>query len=143
MVRGCEIPEDRYYHVEHNVWLREEDVGIYSIGMTSYACSLSGEIVAITPKKAGKVVKKDRSCATVESGKWVGPVKVPVSGEIIKVNQRVIDDPSIINKDPYGQGWIALIKPEDWQGEAVDLLTDGLALQALERKMDLDGFGGC
>ena len=143
LVRGCEIPDHLHYHVEHNVWVQMLPSGDIRIGMTSYACSLSGEIVAITPKKVGKHVKKDRSCATVESGKWVGPVKLPVAGEVVQINPMVGSDPGIINRDPYGEGWIAIIKPDDWAADCGELLTGDAALQALENKMDQDGFGGC
>ena len=147
-VRGCDIPDYLYYHVEHNVWL-SFDKRLHTIpteviiGMTSYACSLSGEIIALTTKKVGKSLNKNQSCATVESGKWVGPVKVPLSGDILAVNQAAIDDPSLINNDPYGDGWIAKIQATDWATDVGDLLTGDTVLLALESKMDQDGFGGC
>jgi len=142
-VRGCNIPEDLYYNVENNVWARREDDGTLTIGMTSYACSLAGEIVSYTPKKVGKDVKKDKSVSTVESGKWVGPVKAPVSGEVVATNDAVTATPGLINKDPYGDGWLVKMKPNDWDGESGDLKTGGDALSAFEAKMEADGFGGC
>lgn len=142
-VRGCNIPEDLYYNVENNVWARREDDGTLTIGMTSYACSLAGEIVSYTPKKVGKDVKKDKSVSTVESGKWVGPVKAPVSGEVVATNDAVTASPGLINKDPYGDGWLVKMKPNDWDGESGELKTGGDALSAFEAKMEADGFGGC
>ncbi|MDH4274351.1 MAG: glycine cleavage system protein H, partial [Gammaproteobacteria bacterium] len=82
-INGCYFPDDLFYCVEHNTWARREDDGIVIVGMTSYACSLSGQIVAYTPKKVGKDVAKNKSCATVESGKWVGPTKSPVAGLVV------------------------------------------------------------
>lgn len=142
-VRGCNIPEDLFYNVENNVWARKEDDGTITVGMTSYACSLAGEIVSYTPKKVGKAVKKDKSCATVESGKWVGPVKAPVAGEVVATNDAVSSTPGLINKDPYGDGWLVKMKPDDWDGESSDLKTGGDALSGFESKMEADGFGGC
>lgn len=142
-VRGCNIPEDLYYNVENNVWARREDDGTLTIGMTSYACSLAGEIVSYTPKKVGKDVKKDKSVSTVESGKWVGPVKAPVSGEVVATNDAVTATPGLINKDPYGDGWLVKMKPNDWDGESGELKMGGDALSAFEAKMEADGFGGC
>ncbi|HKK05539.1 MAG TPA: glycine cleavage system protein GcvH [Gammaproteobacteria bacterium] len=142
-VRGCNIPEDLYYNVENNVWARREDDGTVTIGMTSYACSLAGQIVSYTPKKVGKDVKQDKSCATVESGKWVGPVKAPVSGEVTATNEAVAGNPGLINEDPYGDGWLVKMKPNDWDGESSALVTAGDALSAFESKMEADGFGGC
>ena len=105
-VRGCNIPEDLMYNIESNVWAKREADGNVTVGLTSYACSLAGDIVSYTPKKVGKAVEKDKSCATVESGKWVGPVKTPVAGEVVAVNEAVTAKPGAINQDPYNQGWI-------------------------------------
>lgn len=142
-VRGCNIPEDLMYNVDNNVWVRKEDDGTVTIGMTSYACSLAGTIVSYTPKKVGKDVKKDKSCATVESGKWVGPVKTPVAGEVTAINDAVAAKPGLINEDPYGDGWLVKVKPSDWDGESGDLVTGAAAMSTFEAKMDADGFGGC
>lgn len=142
-VRGCDVPEDLHYNVENNVWVRREDDGTVAVGMTSYAASLAGEIVSYTPKKPGKSVKQDKSCATVESGKWVGPVKTPVGGEVTETNDAVAGNPGLINQDPYGDGWLVKIKPDDWDGESGDLKTGQDAMAAFESKMEADGFGGC
>ncbi|MDA8153813.1 glycine cleavage system protein H [Acidithiobacillus ferrianus] len=143
IVRGCEIPEDLMYNVDNNVWLRKEDDGSVTIGMTSYACALAGQIVSYTPKGAGKDIKKDKSAATVESGKWVGPLKSPVSGTVVSSNDEVAKDPGLINKDPYGSGWIAKLTPTDFAGDSGELKTGADALTAFEEKMTADGFGGC
>ncbi len=142
-VRGCEIPEDLNYNVENNVWARQESDGTVTVGMTSYAASLAGQIVSYTPKKVGKAVKKDKSCATVESGKWVGPAKSPVAGEVVEINEAVSNKPGLINEDPYGEGWLVKIKPVDWAADSADLVTGDEALKAFEAKMDADGFEGC
>lgn len=142
-VRGCEIPEDLLYNIENNVWIRRESDGSATVGLTSFACSLAGQIVSYTPKKAGKSVKKDKSCATVESGKWVGPAKTPVTGDVVATNEAVAANPGLINSDPYGEGWLVRIQPEDWDGETGSLKTGGDALSAFEAKMAADGFGGC
>jgi len=142
-VRGCNIPEDLMYNIDTNVWAKREPDGNVIIGLTSYACSLAGEIVSYTPKKIGKAVEKDKSCATVESGKWVGPVKAPVAGEVVAVNDAVAAKPGTINKDPYTQGWIVKVKPANWDADAASLKTGGAALAAFETKMQADGFKGC
>ncbi len=142
-VRGCNVPEDLHYHTENNVWLRRESDGSVTVGMTAYACALAGEIVSYTPKKAGKPVERNKSCATVESGKWVGPVKTPVGGEVIAVNEALIATPGLVNKDPYGQGWMSKLKPTNWDADAAALVTGADALGAFEKKMEADSFAGC
>jgi glycine cleavage system H protein len=142
-VRGCSLPDDLFYNVENNVWARLEADGSVTVGMTSYACSLAGEIVSYMPKKAGKEIEKNKSAATVESGKWVGPVKAPVSGEIIAINDAVAAKPGNINADPYGSGWVVRMKPSNWNADCGDLLTGVAAVAAAEARMAADGFGGC
>lgn len=142
-VRGCNIPDDLTYNIENNVWARRESDGTVTAGLTSYAGSLAGEIVAYTPKKVGKDIAQDKSCATVESGKWVGPVKAPVSGTVTAVNDAVSAKPGLINKDPYGEGWIIKLKPTNWDAESGALKTGAAALQAFEAKMQAEGFKGC
>jgi glycine cleavage system H protein len=142
-VRGCNIPEELFYNVDSNVWASRDAEGVLTVGMTSYACSLSGQIVSYTPRRIGKQVKKNKSCATVESGKWVGPVNAPVAGEVIGINEALENQPDLINSDPYGEGWIVKMRPQDWEQDSRDLLTGPEALQAFDEKMDEDGFGGC
>ncbi|MEK6749018.1 MAG: glycine cleavage system protein H [Pseudomonadota bacterium] len=142
-VNGCEFPDDLYFSVENNVWARREDDGSITVGMTSYACSLSGQLVAYTPKKAGKDVAKNKSCATVESGKWVGPAKSPVAGLVVAINDVLASTPGLINDDPYGAGWLVKIRPFDWAADARDLVTGAAASVAFKAKMDAEGFGGC
>lgn len=142
-VRGCDIPEDLMYSIDNNVWVRRESDGTATVGLTSYAGSLAGQIVSYTPKKVGKEVKKNKSCATVESGKWVGPAKAPVTGVILAINEAVAARPGLINEDPYGEGWVVKMKPSDWDGESGDLKTGADALAAFDAKMESDGFGGC
>ncbi|MFZ5555381.1 MAG: glycine cleavage system protein H [Pseudomonadota bacterium] len=142
-VRGCNLPDDLFYNVENNVWARKEGDGTITVGMTSYACSLAGEIVSYTPKKVGKGIDANKSLCTVESGKWVGPVKAPVSGEVVAINDAVQANPKSINADPYGSGWLVKLKPTNWDGESGALITGGAVAEKFEAKMNADGFGGC
>ncbi len=142
-VKNCNLPEDLHYNIENNVWARREADGTVTVGMTAYACALAGEVVAYTPKKVGRSVEQNKSAATVESGKWVGPVKAPVSGEVVAINDAVSANPKSINADPYGNGWLVKIKPANWDAEAAGLVTGAAVAPAFEQKMAADGFAGC
>lgn len=142
-VKNCNLPDDLYYNVENNVWARKEADGTVTIGMTAYACALAGEVVAYTPKKVGRSVELNKSAATIESGKWVGPVKSPVSGEIAAINDAVSASPKSINADPYGNGWLVKLKPSNWDADAAGLVTGSAVAPAFEAKMSADGFAGC
>ncbi|NNG03399.1 MAG: glycine cleavage system protein H [Inquilinus sp.] len=113
------------------------------IGMTTIATAMAGKLVAFTPKKAGRSVKAGKSCATVESGKWVGPAKTAAAGEIVEVNQAVVDTPGLANDAPYNDGWLVILKPEDWAGVKGTLTPGAQVAPAYEAKMAADGFDGC
>jgi glycine cleavage system H protein len=135
-VRGCSIPEDRYYWVEKHVWARLEADGTVTIGITDVAQNMAKGIVNATPKDAGRTVQKGKSAGTLESGKWVGPVTSPITGEIAVVNETMKAKPSLINSDPYGEGWFVRVKPTDWAGESVSLMTGDAAVAAYQKFME-------
>lgn len=139
VVNNCDLPEDLYYVVDKHVWARR-DGDLVTVGMTDVAQNLAKTIIAVTPKAAGKTVAKGRNVATVESGKWVGPVPAPVSGEIVEVNVALIASPSLINADPYGEGWVARLRPVDWDGEAADLASGPDGIEAYRRFLDDQGI---
>jgi glycine cleavage system H protein len=103
---NCNVPEDLFYWVREHVWVRPEADGTITIGMTDAAQHLAKTIVTATPKGAGKTVKKGKSSGTVESGKWVGPIKSPVSGEIVAVNEAIVKNPRLLNEDLWG--WLVI-----------------------------------
>jgi len=135
-VRGCKIPEDRYYWVEKHCRAQPDEVGIVKIGITDVAQNLAKGIVNATPKDVGRTVQKGKSAGTLESGKWVGPVTSPVTGEIVEVNETMKAKPSLINLDPYGEGWFVRVKPTDWAGESVALVTGEAAVAAYQKFME-------
>lgn len=140
VVKNCDLPEDLYYLVERHVWLRRDDDGLAIVGMTDVAQNLAKTIIAVTLKPAGKAVKKGRNVATVESGKWVGPVPAPVGGEIIEINEALVSSPSLINSDPYGAGWVARLRPNDWEADVGDLVTGPDGIDAYRRFLDAEGI---
>ncbi|MEM0373515.1 MAG: glycine cleavage system protein H [Sulfolobaceae archaeon] len=129
---NCEIPEGLYYYIEgkNTVWLKVEgNIGI--MGITDLAQTMAGRIVKIRIKSPGTKVERGRPIATLESGKWAGPVPAPVSCEIVEKNSEVEKSPILINQDPYGRGWIAKIKilnPE----ELKKLYTGAAAVQKIK-----------
>ena len=100
-VRGCNLPDNLLYDVDNHTWFTEVGDGTVRIGMTAIATAMAGQLVAFTPKKIGRSVRAGRSCATVESGKWVGPAKSAAGGEVVGVNEELLSNPSLANQDPY------------------------------------------
>jgi glycine cleavage system H protein len=142
-VRGCQMPDDLLYDVDNHIWLKELDDGNIKIGMTTVATAMAGQLVAFTPKKVGRAVQAGKSCATVESGKWVGPAKSAAGGEVVAVNDELVNKPTLANDDPYGAGWMVVIKPEDWASVKATLTPGSQVAPKYEAKMDADGFTGC
>ncbi|NCO23811.1 MAG: glycine cleavage system protein H [Candidatus Infernicultor aquiphilus] len=96
------------YYTKSDEWLKvEDDMG--TVGITDYAQDQLGDIVYLEKIKKGKKLKQGEALTTIESVKAVSDVNTPVSGEVIEVNEKVMEDTSIINKEPYGEGWIAKI----------------------------------
>ncbi len=142
-VRGCHMPDDLLYDVDNHIWFKELPDGNVKLGMTTVATAMAGQLVAFTPKKVGRTVDAGKSCATVESGKWVGPAKSMAGGEVVAVNDALVNKPSLANDDPYEAGWMVIIKPADWAA-VKGRLTPGSQVSAkYEAKMDADGFAGC
>jgi glycine cleavage system H protein len=139
LVNNCNLPEDLYYVIAKHVWARR-DGDLVTVGMTDVAQHMAKTVIAVTLKAAGKPVKKGRSVATVESGKWVGPVPAPMGGEIAEVNDALAATPGLINSDPYGAGWVARLRPADWDADSADLVSGPEGIEEYRRFLDAEGL---
>jgi glycine cleavage system H protein len=101
-------PDDLRYHEEHD-WARI-DGDVATLGITWYAQDALGEIVHYEPPEVGSSIAKDESYGEVESVKAVSEVVAPLSGEVLEVNAKVVEEPETINEDPYGEGWLIRIR---------------------------------
>ncbi len=141
-VRGCYLPDELLYDVENHIWYQEVGDGNVRLGMTAVATAMAGQLVAFTPKMVGRSVRAGRSCATVESGKWVGPAKSIAGGEVVEVNSELVETPASANEDPY-TNWMVVLKPDDWDSVRPELVAGSEVSAQYEAKMDADGFDGC
>ena len=108
MTASESYPDDLLYHPEHD-WARiEGDEAV--LGVTWYATDALGELVHYEPPDVGSTVGKDASYGEVESVKAVSDLISPLSGEVLEVNQKVVDAPETVNEDPYGDGWLIRIR---------------------------------
>ncbi|HXV57617.1 MAG TPA: glycine cleavage system protein GcvH [Gaiellaceae bacterium] len=124
-------PDDLRYHAEHD-WARVEgDTAV--LGITWYAQDALGEIVHYEPPEEGSSVARDESYGEVESVKAVSDVIAPLSGEVVEVNRRAVDEPELINGDPYGDGWLIRIRLSD-PAEVDALMDAGAYRQLLEEQ---------
>lgn len=114
------IPENLYYTKEH-IWVKIEN-DVATIGITDYGQHQLGDVVFIDLPELDREVESGEVIASVESVKAVSEIYSPVTGKIISVNEDLANDPSVINSDPYGDGWIADIQMKDLT-EIEDLMT--------------------
>jgi len=111
-----ELPGDLEYTKDHE-WLRREQDGSVTIGITEHAQSSLGDLVYVELPEVGQSIENGGDMAVVESVKAASDVYAPISGDVTAVNEALSDDPEIINKDPYGEGWIVRLEPGADDGE--------------------------
>jgi len=120
-IEDFKVPEGLYYS-KGNMYVKVED-DIVVVGLTDYGQHLAKKIVFVELPLVGDEVSQDEPIGTIESGKWSGPIESPISGEVIEVNDRLEDEPSLLNEDPYGEGWIAKIRPSNLEEELKNLMN--------------------
>jgi glycine cleavage system H protein len=126
---ACDIPEDLYYDIERDVWIRFEGE-LAVLGMTDIAQTRCGKIAAISFRAVGKKVAQGKTLATIESAKWVGPFPAPFSCEIVETNEEGFAKNILLaNKEPYTDGWLVKVLPTNLESERIDLVTGGEAFE--------------
>jgi glycine cleavage system H protein len=141
-VRGCFFPDHLLYDVPNHIWYTPLDDGTVRAGMNPIAIALAREVLVFTPKRVGREVEKGRSFATIESAKWVGAAHAAFDGIVVAVNEMLIERPTLANSDPYGEGWMLIVRPahDNWR----EGLVSGSAIgPAYEEWMEGEGFAGC
>ena len=116
-----EIPEELYYSKEHEWVLVKRDHVI--VGITDYAQKALHEIVYVEPPSVGSEVKQMKTMGAVESVKAVSEIFAPVSGKVVETNKNLIENPELLNKHPYTEGWIAKVQPTNLHGELETLMN--------------------
>jgi glycine cleavage system H protein len=122
-----ELPGDLLFTDEHE-WLRREDDGSVTIGITDHAQKALGDLVYVELPEAGTDVDEGGEMAVVESVKAASDVYAPISGKVIAVNEELADDPEKINSDAYGDGWIVRVQPADAIDEGSLMTPDAYQL---------------
>jgi glycine cleavage system H protein len=121
------VPEDRRYTRDHE-WARKDEGGV-RMGITDYAQNALGDVVFVKLPEAGNKVEAGKVISEVESTKSVSDVYAPVTGTVTAVNSALVDSPQTLNDDPYGEGWICVIEPDD--PTAYDFLLEPPAYREL------------
>jgi glycine cleavage system H protein len=118
-----DLPGDLLFTNDHE-WLRREDDGSVTIGVTEHAASALGDMVYVELPEVGQDVDNGGEMAVVESVKAASDVYAPIAGSVAAVNEDLADEPEKINSDPYGEGWIVRMQPTDGIDESALMLPD-------------------
>lgn len=105
-------PADLKYSKDHE-WLRLDSDGIATVGITDFAQSQLGDIVFVDVDTVGETLSKEDIFGSIEAVKTVSDAFIPVDGEIVEFNEALNDNPELVNKDPYGEGWMIKVKLSD------------------------------
>lgn len=106
----CSFPEDILYDPDNFVWAKIENDSLVRVGINSILSSLAGKLSKVNLKGVNMDIMRGRSLGTIESGKYFGVVRSPVTGSIVEINEAVVSNPRLVNDSPYTNGWISLIK---------------------------------
>ncbi|MGO2132188.1 MAG: glycine cleavage system protein H [Halomonas sp.] len=134
------FPDHLWYAPEHSLWLREEDDGQITLGLSAYGVALFGDIFNFTPKRLGVHIATDRSFGVVEFAKAAAAAKSPLAGTVSAHNPLLDTRPALIHRDPYGEGWMIRVIPDDWPTARTQLLQGDQAIAAFTKQAERDGF---
>jgi len=136
-IHGFEFPDDLWYLIEHDTWIRLDSDGNATIGITSLGAHISGEFIEFMAKPVGESIERERALGMLEMSKVIRSVRAPISGVLLGINEKVKDTAGLINRDPYGDGWLARLIPTSWETDARLLVSGAEIPGAVEKYMAL------
>ena len=113
----CQFPEDRLYDLDNNVWIKLDEKKVATLGITSVHAALAGKLNKITFRAGGTAFERGRSVATIESVKYFGAVRTPLTGSLLETNLALESNPKFANDHPYDTGWFVRIQPRQLDQE--------------------------
>ncbi len=122
--KGIILPDDLYYEPKEHTWVRVEGDKRVKVGLDAFGVAATGgNTQYVKLKPAGSPVKKLKPFGSIEAGKYIGPLRAPVEGQIVEVNRKVIDSPTLVNTDPYGEGFFVYIEASNLEGDLKGLVS--------------------
>jgi glycine cleavage system H protein len=122
-----DLPDELYYDRKDHLWAGLEG-GTVRVGLDRFGQKMAGTVAYLKLLPAGRAVQKGRSFGSLEAGKYIGPLRAPVSGRLAEVNGAVLANPGLLNADPYGEGWLVVVEPANLAADLADL-AHGPAVQ--------------
>jgi glycine cleavage system H protein len=115
------MPDELSFHKDH-AWAKVGDDGKVTVGMSEFFAKTAGDIVYVDMPMEGDDVEQEETIGKVQSSKWIGKLISPIAGEVVELNEELESDSSLINKDPYGEGWILKIEPSNLDDDLAKLM---------------------
>ena len=122
MKKQYNLKNDRFYNSNH-LWAKKDESDQVTIGMDELGLDSLGELAYLTLPSEGTAVEMGKAMGTVEAAKMTGELYAPVSGIVIEKNDAVLQNPLLVNEEPYDKGWLVKIKPTNWEEESVSMVT--------------------
>jgi glycine cleavage system H protein len=123
IVRGFAVRTDLSFDLEHHTWVEPVGGGRVRVGMDSLGVETSGTLAQLSFVAVGTRVERGAQIGSLEAEKFVGPIVSPVSGTVTAVNEGLAADPGAVERDPYGEGWMVEVEPDDLAAETSDLVS--------------------
>ena len=132
-IKGYNMPDELYYNKDHS-WARVEETTV-TVGMDDFFQKEAGDIVFVDLPEEEDEVEQGEICGKIQSRKWIGKLVSPVSGEITELNEEIEEDTSLINSDPYGEGWILKIEASNLDEELENLMQGEALVEFIESEI--------
>ena len=127
--KGITLPDDLYYEPKEHLWAQIEGDRV-KIGLNAFGLKATGgNVQYVKLRPVGAKAVRSKPFGSIEAGKYVGPLRAPVSGKIVDVNQNVLDNPNLVNTDPYGEGFFVVIEASNLEGEGKELVNGAEHIQ--------------
>jgi glycine cleavage system H protein len=131
------ISAELYYTIEHT-WARIQENGDSRVGIDDFASKTAGKILVLKLVDVGTDVEHMKPLGQIETLKWIGDIYSPFTGKIISVNQKVLEEPELVDQDPYGLGWLVDIRPTKMNEEIPRLLHGEKAMEWFKKEIESD-----
>ena len=136
MKKQFDFKSDRFYNSNH-LWSKQDETRQITVGMDELGLDSLGELAYLTLPSEGTPVEMGKAMGSMEAAKMTGELVAPVSGIVIEKNDRVLQNPLLVNEEPYGNGWLVKIEPTNWEKESETMVSGdklpGWAEQEIER----------
>ncbi len=138
-IKDDDFPDHLHYDIENQIWYEPLGDGTIRAGFTTWATKLMGDVLIVTPKRIGRDFEKNRSFAVVEGGKWVGAARAAFDGVAVAHNEALERRPELLNQDPFGEGWLLIVRAadENWRE---GLVTGDSIAPAFEAWLATDAY---